>query len=122
MLPGASTVLCDADRAPADLLQHLGSAPSSVRDRLRPLRPLMHRLRWLKSPAELELMRRSAGLAAGAMLACMHASQPGVSEARLAALFAYRCSLGGAQRMAYPPVVAGGADALTIHYSRNDKV
>ena len=24
--------------------------------------------------------------------------------------------------MAYPSVVAGGADACTIHYSRNDKV
>lgn len=33
-----------------------------------------------------------------------------------------RCKAGGAQRMAYPPVVAGGADACTIHYSRNDKV
>jgi Xaa-Pro aminopeptidase len=29
--------------------------------------------------------------------------------------------MAGAQRMAYPPVVAGGPDACTIHYSRNDK-
>jgi Xaa-Pro aminopeptidase len=29
--------------------------------------------------------------------------------------------MAGAQRMAYPPVVAGGPDACTVHYSRNDK-
>ena len=28
----------------------------------------------------------------------------------------------GAQQMAYPQVVGSGADACTIHYSRNDKV
>jgi Xaa-Pro aminopeptidase len=33
----------------------------------------------------------------------------------------YECRLQGAQRPAYPPVVASGADALTIHYSRADK-
>jgi Xaa-Pro aminopeptidase len=33
----------------------------------------------------------------------------------------YECRLAGAPRNAYPPVVAGGADACTIHYSRNDK-
>lgn len=33
----------------------------------------------------------------------------------------YECKLAGAARTAYPSVVAGGADACTIHYSRNDK-
>ncbi len=45
-----------------------------------------------------------------------------VHEHRLAAQFEHGCKAAGAQRMAYPPVVAGGADACTIHYSRNDKV
>eukprot|EP00951_Prasinocladus_malaysianus_P005550 scaffold39247_cov51-Prasinocladus_malaysianus.AAC.3 len=33
----------------------------------------------------------------------------------------YECRLGGAARVSYPPVVAGGPDACTIHYIRNDK-
>ena len=49
-------------------------------------------------------------------------SHPMVHEHRLAAQFELGCRAVGAQRMAYPPVVAGGADACTIHYSRNDKV
>jgi len=34
----------------------------------------------------------------------------------------YECRMRGAQQMAYPQVVGAGADACTIHYSRNDKV
>lgn len=33
----------------------------------------------------------------------------------------YECKLQGAQRLSYPSVVAGGPDATTIHYGRNDK-
>lgn len=89
--------------------------------RVMPLRPLTHRLRWRKSPAELALMRRSAQLAAAAMTQSMQQSRPGVHEHQLAATFEYQCKAGGAQRLAYPSVVAGGPDACTIHYSRNDK-
>lgn len=28
----------------------------------------------------------------------------------------------GAEGVSYPPIVASGSDACTIHYSRNDKV
>ena len=66
-------------------------------------------------------MRKSAGMAAHAMIDCMRGSFLGVSEHNMAALFEYKCKSAGAQRMAYPPVVAGGANACTIHYSRNDR-
>jgi Xaa-Pro aminopeptidase len=81
-------------------------------------------MRWKKSEAELALMRRSAGIAAEAMTMCMSATNRSgatSSEHELSALFEYECRTRGAQRMAYPPVVASGSDATTIHYSRNDK-
>lgn len=34
----------------------------------------------------------------------------------------YECKAGAAQRLAYPVVVAGGADSCTIHYLQNNKV
>jgi Xaa-Pro aminopeptidase len=37
------------------------------------------------------------------------------------AVFEYETRRMGAVRMAYPPVVAGGASGNIIHYSRNDK-
>jgi intermediate cleaving peptidase 55 len=70
----------------------------------------------------------------------MRFSHPGLSEGALAAHFEYLCSLGGAQRLAYVPVVASGCatahwctawrysltkcrpNALTIHYTSNDHI
>lgn len=90
---------------------------AKAQHRLQPLRPAVHHMRWRKSAAEAQLMRNSAAVAAQAMRQCMQKSYNGVSEHQLATLFEYECKKKGAQRMAYPPVVAGGADALTIHYS-----
>ena len=98
------------------------SAFPAAAPRVHALRPLLHRLRWVKSPSEVALMAASASAAADAVAACMAATVPGGREASLAALFDYSCRLRGASRLAYPPVVASGADACTIHYSRNDKL
>ena len=101
-----------------------------LQDEARPVHgfnSIIHRMRWKKSAAEVALMRTSAQVAAEAMTACMVAtgqrsSRSARSEHDVSALFEYECRVRGAQRMAYPPVVAAGADATTIHYSRNDKV
>ena len=85
------------------------------------LREVVAHMRWTKSAAERELMRQGARVTTAAMRVAMRASVAGVSEAQVAAAFEYECRKRGAQRMAYPPVVAGGADACTIHYLRNDK-
>jgi Xaa-Pro aminopeptidase len=79
------------------------------------------RLRWIKSPAELVLMRASAAVAAQSLQRCVELSHPGVAEHTLAVQFEYGVKRAGAARLAYPVVAAGGADACTIHYSRNDK-
>lgn len=42
----------------------------------------------------------------------MRFARPGLSESALAAHFEYLCSMSGAQRMAYVPVVASGYDYL----------
>lgn len=124
LLNDAPAILYDGDGDAKDgtSLSQLPAFQRATKQRkVQPLRPLLHKLRWRKSPAELALMRHSAKLAAAAMLGCIQQSHPGVHEHKLAASFEHRCKAGGAQRMAYPPVVAGGADACTIHYSRNDK-
>lgn len=89
---------------------------------VKPLRPYLHALRWVKSPAEAALMRRSAQIAASAHRKCMMVTRPGLPEYAVAAMFEYQCRVAGAQRLAYPTVAASGADANTIHYSRNDKL
>ncbi|KAK2079223.1 hypothetical protein QBZ16_002914 [Prototheca wickerhamii] len=82
-------------------------------------------LRGADARAALEkraLMARSAAVAEAGLLAAMRADRAGSpGERHLAADFEARCRRAGAARLAYPSVVASGADACTIHYSRNDK-
>ena len=59
-------------------------------------------------------------VSASMCLVSQHISQRALNVCPPAA--EYSCKAAGADRMAYPPVVAGGTDACTIHYGRNDKV
>lgn len=85
---------------------------------------LVHSLRVRKSDAEIGLMRRSAQLCAEAMVDTMvgstRATTAGHTEAVLAAQFEFEIRVRGAERLAYPCVVAGGANAVTLHYMHNN--
>ncbi|KAF8072937.1 ICP55 [Scenedesmus sp. PABB004] len=120
---GASSVLFDFDRVGAFQYAALRQALHEAigRGKTMPLRPHLHRLRWVKSPGELALMRSSAAIAAQSMARVMALSHAGVGEGALATEFEYGVRRAGAARLAYPTVAGGGADACTIHYSRNDK-
>ncbi|KAG2695828.1 hypothetical protein I3760_07G030300 [Carya illinoinensis] len=80
-----------------------------------------HELRWIKSPAELMLMRESASIACQALLQTIFHSKTYPYEAALSAKVEYECRMRGAQRMAFNPVVGGGPNASVIHYYRNDQ-
>ncbi|CAG5134334.1 unnamed protein product [Candidula unifasciata] len=83
---------------------------------------LCQRLRLLKSPAEIQLMQQSAKIASEAFVEVMKFSKPQVNEAHLWAKMDFECRLRGAEFLAYPPVVAGGARANIIHYITNNQV
>jgi len=85
------------------------------------LEPALHALRWRKSPAEVEMMRKAANIATDAFKQCMRLSRANMNERELSSLFEFLCKVEGAQRMPYPQVVAGGNNACTIHYSNNNK-
>ncbi|XP_019441205.1 PREDICTED: probable Xaa-Pro aminopeptidase 3 isoform X2 [Lupinus angustifolius] len=80
-----------------------------------------HQLRWIKSPAELKLMKESASIACQGLLLTMMHSKTYPFEGMLAAKIEYECKMRGAQRMGFNPVVGGGNNASIIHYSRNDQ-
>ncbi|TXT04717.1 uncharacterized protein COLE_07536 [Cutaneotrichosporon oleaginosum] len=67
-------------------------------------------------------MARAGEISARAHCQVMRFARAGGTEANLQATFEYHCALGGSERPAYVPVVASGANALVIHYTRNDCV
>lgn len=107
-------LIYDPDRNPLQPLHREVPAlkAAQLEGRARALRPFVQQLRWVKSPAEIQLMRRSAQLAANAIKSCMSYGVPGTHEHQLAALFEFKCRMGGAQRTAYPSVVASGTVQL----------
>uniref|UniRef100_A0A2M4CVW1 Putative xaa-pro aminopeptidase n=1 Tax=Anopheles darlingi TaxID=43151 RepID=A0A2M4CVW1_ANODA len=86
------------------------------------LAPLIQQLRVCKSPSECELMRKSCEIASAAINRTMAESFPGISEHHVFASVDYYSRLNGANFLAYPPVVAGGSNATTIHYINNNQI
>ncbi|KAF0852384.1 mitochondrial intermediate cleaving peptidase 55 Icp55 Xaa-Pro aminopeptidase [Andalucia godoyi] len=81
---------------------------------------LTHRIRAVKSSAEIELMRDSCEIAAQAFQAVMQNLGKFQYEYELASLFEYECKRKGAERLSYPCVVGSGVNALSLHYIRAD--
>ncbi|HXJ55147.1 MAG TPA: Xaa-Pro aminopeptidase [Verrucomicrobiae bacterium] len=82
---------------------------------------LLHRLRAVKSPAELELIRQGCALTRRGFLRVLRTLRPGLLENEVEAEFAYEFIRGGGA-FAYPPIIASGASACVLHYVQNDAV
>jgi Xaa-Pro aminopeptidase len=84
------------------------------------LTPILDRMRIVKSPREIELMRRSTRLAALGIMEAMRSSRPGVYEYQLDAAARYVYQAGGARGEGYRSITATGTNAYFGHYYRND--
>ena len=81
---------------------------------------IMSTIRLIKSESEIEIMRESCKIAALSMINAMKLSKKYKKEQEIATIMEYECKMRGAERLSYPPVVAGGINALTLHYITND--
>jgi Xaa-Pro aminopeptidase len=94
------------------------SAPDEIAD----VRKLVDEMRLIKSPYELDIMRSSANIAAAAHLRAMQKTKVGKMEYEIEAEFLHEFYRKGAQAPAYTSIVAGGANACTLHYNFNNAV
>ncbi|XP_018495231.1 xaa-Pro aminopeptidase 3 [Galendromus occidentalis] len=76
----------------------------------------IQKLRLIKSSAEIDVMQRAADITCESLVETIRSSHPFVLESQMAAKFEFECRIRGAERLAYPPVVAGGDRANIIHY------
>lgn len=94
------------------------SAPDGVVD----VRKLVDEMRLYKSSYELDLMRQSAKIASRAHARAMQYVRAGQMEYEVEAEFLHEFYRSGAQAPAYTSIVAGGANACTLHYNANNGV
>jgi len=81
---------------------------------------LLHEMRLYKSPEEVELMRRSAEIAAEAHVRAMRTTRPGMMEYEVQAELEYVFKKRGAMGPAYGSIVGGGDNATILHYGENE--
>lgn len=91
-------------------------APAVLRDIREPLQ----RMRLIKDSFEIDIMRRAADISSDAHLRAMRACRPGHREYVLEAELSHEFRIRGAGGHAYPPIVAGGANACVLHYTDNN--
>lgn len=91
-------------------------APDEVVD----VRKYLDEMRLHKSQFEIDTMRHSANIAAAAHQRAMQFTKPGMMEYEVEAEFLHEFYGRGAQAPAYTSIVAGGANACTLHYNANN--
>jgi Xaa-Pro aminopeptidase len=129
-------VICQAKSVYLNSNEHLRAAsPVETRDdRFRkmlmekyPLQeyeraaPIMHSLRAIKSPIEIDLMTRASAINTKAFLRVMKFLKPGVMEYELEAEFIHEYKRNGATDFSYTPIIASGASACVLHYIENNR-
>ena len=92
------------------------SAPDEIAD----IRKLVDELRLYKSAYEIDIMRRSAQIAGAAHHRAMQVTKPNKMEFEIEAEFLHEFYRSGAQAPSYTSIVAGGANACTLHYNANN--
>jgi Xaa-Pro aminopeptidase len=92
------------------------SAPNEISD----VRALVDEMRLVKDEHELATMHRAAEISAAAQMRAMRATRPGMMEYEIEAELLHEFRRHGAQAPAYTPIVAGGANACTLHYIGNN--
>jgi len=80
---------------------------------------LMHQLRVVKSPHEVEVIREACRITGKGFRRVLKFLKPGVNEKEVEAEFAHEFIRNHAG-FAYNPIVAGGANNNILHYNTND--
>ena len=82
---------------------------------------ILHQMRLKKSQSELAIIRKAAEITAKGHLRAMQKCKPGMYEFELEAELLYEFIRLGGRHEAFETIVAGGKNACTLHYSKNDK-
>ncbi len=78
-------------------------------------------LREIKTPEEMDMMRKTVSISCIAHAEVMKAIRPGMSEAELQGIQEYVHKKLGAEYVGYPSIVGAGANGCILHYEENTK-
>ncbi len=79
------------------------------------------RLRMIKEPEELEIMKEAIDITRRGFLHALKSLKPGMIEYEFEMELLYEFRKSGEKGPAFPAIVAGGSRATCLHYAENDK-
>lgn len=82
--------------------------------------PILHELRTIKSPIEIELIRKAIDITGNAFIRILKFIKPGVKEFEIQAEMEYEFIRNRANGMAYPPIIGSGKNSCVLHYIDNN--
>lgn len=94
-----------------------GTGPVAIEDPASTL----HTLRQIKSESEIDLMRKAATISAEAHNRAREFAHSGCFEYQVQAEIEHVFRMRGAIGVAYPSIVASGANACVLHYTENTR-
>lgn len=83
--------------------------------------PIMHKIRSVKDPIELELMQKACDITKSGVNRLLKFIKPGVWEHHIEAELAHEFLMNSSKGFAYTPIVASGKNACVLHYIENNK-
>ncbi len=83
--------------------------------------PIMHGLRAIKSPIEIELLQKASDINTKAFNRILKVMKPGMKEYELEAEFIHEYTRHGSTGFSYDPIIAGGKNATILHYVENNQ-
>ncbi len=83
--------------------------------------PLMAKLRTVKQPQEIELLRKACDITGKAFRRVLKFVKPGVMEYEIEAEYTHEFLRNGSRGHAYTPIIASGKNNIILHYIDNDR-
>ncbi|MFN2604265.1 MAG: aminopeptidase P N-terminal domain-containing protein [Gemmatimonadaceae bacterium] len=112
--PGRA-ILSPEDQQLSELMRrHPNATARSVNARV-------NELRRVKSPAELDLIRKAVAITVDAEREAMRYIEPGQNEFETQALIEYTFRRNGADRPSFSSIVGSGPNSTTLHYNDDDR-
>ena len=88
---------------------------------VKPANAEVANLRRVKTPAELDFIRRAVNITAVAQRDAMRLIEPGMNEFEVQALIEYDFRRNGADRPSFSTIVGSGPNSTTLHYNADDR-
>ena len=83
--------------------------------------PIMHRIRSIKHPIEIELMQQACDITEKGFRRLLNITKPGVMEYEIEAELIHEFVRNRSRGFAYGPIIASGASACVLHYVENNR-